>query len=294
MKNDKIINDYLNYLLVERKLSDNSITRFKYVINSYLKYIKKDLIESDNADIISYIKSLSKIEKPTSINNSISIIKSLYTFMFLNKIINKNEVEYIKSMKMQKKLPNVLSVSQVDDLLDIKLNNKFDYRNKAALELMYGTGLRVSEIVSLKIGDIDFENDILKTITKGRKDRIIPINETAINYLNEYINNYRNLFLNGKTSEYLFLNSRGTMLTRNAFNFIINTLCLSKNILVKVTPHTLRHSFATHMIENGADIRSVQELMGHENVTTTEIYTHISNKFLKENYEEYFMRNEKR
>ncbi|MEG2727207.1 MAG: tyrosine-type recombinase/integrase, partial [Bacilli bacterium] len=226
----------------------------------------------------------------TSINNIISILKSFYIFLFINKYINTNLIENIKSLKTIKTLPRCLTVDEVNKLLDIKLISKYDYRNKALLELIYATGLRVSEAVNLMISDIDFTNDIVHTISKGRKERIIPISSISSYYLKIYIENYRALLIKKNDNNYIFLNNRGVVLTRNGFNLILKDIVLKQGITSYITPHTLRHSFATHLIEAGADVRSVQELLGHENVTTTEIYLHVANKYVKNDYDEYFPR----
>ena len=201
----------------------------------------------------------------------------------------------ISIIKFYQKLPKVLTLDEVDRLLDISLETPFDYRNKAMLETLYATGLRASELINLDLMNVDIVNMVINVYGKGSKERIVPISKIAINYLDLYINQYRNmLFVKGKkTNDVLFLNNHGKRLTRQGLYKMIEKIALEQGIDKEITPHVLRHSFATHMIECGADIRSVQELLGHENVVTTEIYTHLANNFIKENYDEFFNRSKK-
>ena len=178
-------------------------------------------------------------------------------------------MEDITTLKKSKLLPKYLSISEVDNLLNIKLVTPFDYRNKAMLELMYGTGLRVSELVKLKYSNIDFENSLVRVTGKGKKDRIIPMGEVCAYYLKIYLSEYRNKLLKRNTYDEVFLNNHGKPITRQGFNFILENI---------------KESAATHLLEGGADIRSIQEMLGHENISTTNIYTEVVNDVLKENY----------
>ena len=200
--------------------------------------------------------------------------------------INKSPMENIDLPKLSKKLPNILTVDEVNTLLDINLNTPFDYRNKAMLELMYGSGLRVSELVNLRLEDIDLNNSIVRTIGKGSKERIVPFGEYASKALNDYINTYRPMLIKREVSEYLFLNNHGKNMTRQGFFKIIKEIALEKGIKKELSPHTLRHSFATHLLTGGADLRSIQEMLGHANLSTTEIYTNISREEIKNKYHE--------
>lgn len=193
----------------------------------------------------------------------------------------------IKSFKEYRKLPNILTIEEVDNLLDIKLDTPFDYRNKAMLELMYSSGLRVSELVSLKLQDIDLDNSYVRCFGKGSKERIVPIGEYANNYLKIYIQDYRDSMKKGYYTENIFLNNHGKEMTRQGFFKIIKKIANEKNIDKNITPHMLRHSFATHLLNNGADLRTIQEMLGHANITTTQIYTNVSTEILKENYKLY-------
>ena len=192
--------------------------------------------------------------------------------------------------KIPSKLPEVLSEEEVDKLLDINLVDKYSYRNKAMLELLYATGMRASELTNLKLNNIDLDSCIVRIMGKGSKERIVPINDTTIKYLNIYINNYRKEILNKKDSEYLFISNALKPITRQGLFKIIKKECIRAGIKKNVYPHILRHSFATHLLNHGANIRIIQELLGHEDITTTEIYTHLSNETIKKDYEEYFPR----
>ena len=186
-----------------------------------------------------------------------------------------------------KKLPNTLDEEDIDKLLKIKLNDAFSYRNKAMLELMYATGLRVSELVNLKIHDIDLDMALVQTMGKGNKERIIPIGDYALYYIKEYLINYRDSMLKKEYNDYLFLNNHGKKMTRQGFFKILQKLAKENEIKKDFSPHTLRHSFATHLLNHGADLRSIQELLGHSDISTTQIYTHVSNRQLRENYDEF-------
>ena len=184
-------------------------------------------------------------------------------------------------------MPKTLTIQQVDQLLNINLKTRYDYRNKAILELMYATGMRVSEIISLKINDIDLNMAIVKTIGKGNKERIIPFGDYCNKFIKIYLDKYRQQFLIKGNNDYLFLNNHGNKLTRQGIFKIIKNIAKTNNINVDFSPHTLRHSFATHLLENGADLLTIQELLGHSNISTTQIYTHISNEKLQKNYKNY-------
>lgn len=184
-------------------------------------------------------------------------------------------------------MPSILTEDEILKLLDIELTDNFSYRNKAMLELMYATGLRVSELINLKMQDIDFSQDIIRTFGKGSKERVIPIGDYAKEYLEKYIYEYRGSMLKKENTEYLFLNNHGKQMTRQGFFKIIKKIAKEKGINKELSPHTLRHSFASHLLKYGADLRTIQELLGHSDISTTQIYTHITNEELKKNYEDF-------
>lgn len=297
MKEDTISNyiyDYLDYLKYERKLSDDTINSYKYDLFKFNRFIndKKINILSVNINIIEdYLKEINNLDS-SSISRNITSINNLYNYLIINKYINCNPCEFIDRPKLSKRLPNVLTVDEVDKLLDIKLNNVYDYRNKAMLELIYSAGLRVSELTNLTTRDIDFENCVVKCFGKGSKERIIPINDYTIHYLKLYIS-LRYQLLKKDRNDYLFLNNHGKKMTRQGFEYILKNILEEKKIDKYVTPHTLRHSFATHLLEGGADLRSIQILLGHENLTTTSIYTHISKEKIHNDYIKYHPRSKK-
>ena len=250
------------------------------------KFVTKD-------DVIKYLEYLNNKINPRSINRHIVSIKNYFKFLEKNNNINYNPLEEITGLKTPKKLPRILSEDDVNNLLDIALNDAYSYRNKAMLELMYSSGLRVSELLNLEVNNIDFNMNLVRVFGKGSKERIVPMDDIATKYLNEYINIYRNTLLKNKESDILFLNSRGDKLTRQGFFKILKTIAKEKGIKKELSPHTLRHSFATHLLNHGADLRSIQTMLGHENIETTQIYTHVSENFIKENYDESHPRSKK-
>ena len=215
----------------------------------------------------------------------LTVLKSYYSFLTKEGVIKNNPTNAIKMPKIEKKLPNYLTIEEVDKLLDIRLEKPTDYRNKAMLELLYATGMRISELTNLKLSQVDFDDDIVRVLGKGKKERTIPLNDTAIFALKEYINDYRPFLLKLNTSEYIFINNFGNKISRQGFFKILKKLCVKAEISKEVSPHTLRHSFATHLLNNGADLRIIQELLGHENLVTTEIYAHLQNQKIKDDYE---------
>ena len=292
MKNQ--IDDYLNYIMLEKRLSENTSDSYKFNFECFEKYFKNKNIKSiQEKDIVKYLEYLKKYKKLSSrsIERHLTTIRGLFKYLVKMEVIPYDITKNIDNLKIGKHLPNVLTVDEVDKLLDINLDNPFNYRTKAMLELMYGSGLRISELVSLTLNDIDLYNDTILIHGKGSKERIVPIGEFGKKYLNEYLSVRSSLLKrkNGNPNE-LFLNNHGTPITRNGFNFLLNNLLKEKGIDKKITPHTLRHSFATHMLDNGADLRTIQELLGHSDIVTTRIYTHVSKKQIQYNYDKYEVR----
>lgn len=295
MKNE--IEDFINFVAFEKRLSKNTIISYKEDLLKYEEYMKKQLISDVNkistSNIEKYLIYLNNYEYTiTSIARKLTTIKAFHNYLYQRGITKNNVAEAIDRPKIKKALPKVLTVEQVDALLDIKCTTAFDYRNKAMLELLYATGLRISELLSLKLNDVDMENCVVRCLGKGNKERIVPIGEYVLFYLTKYLEQRPKLSKN-KRSEYLFLNSLGGKLSRFSFFKLIKRLLQEKNINADVSPHTLRHSFATHMLEYGADLRTIQELLGHSDIATTKIYTHISNNKIKEEYNKYHPRSSK-
>lgn len=289
--NKEYIDDFGDYLRIDKNYSANTIESYIRDIRNFLEYTDREILDISKKDIDNYILHVLPKYNENSINRIIASIKSFFKYLSIYKgFINVSED--VESLKRKKTLPKYLSIEEVDNLLDIKLVTPFDYRNKTILELLYATGLRATELINLDLINIDISNMVVKVYGKGSKERIVPLSKIAVNYLDLYINKYRPMMFvkNQKPTDALFLNNHGQRMTRQGLYKIIGEIARIKKIDKEITPHVLRHSFATHMIECGADIRSVQELLGHENVVTTEIYTHIANNFIKENYNEYFNR----
>lgn len=289
MNMQELISEFLRYLKIDKGYSKNTIDSYMRDLDKFNYYFKNKNIDDINLnnlkDYIKYLNSESLNEK--SISRNISCLKSFYKFLVINKYVNSNPTDGLFIPKVRKELPHILTEEDVFKLLDIKLSDSYSYRNKAMIELMYATGLRVSELVNLKLQDIDLTNDIIRTFGKGSKERVIPIGDYAKEYLEKYIYEYRGSMLKGKPCEYVFINNHGNGLTRQAFFKIIKNIAREKNIKAELSPHTLRHSFATHLLKYGADLRTIQELLGHSDISTTQIYTHISREKLKENYDEF-------
>lgn len=285
---DDNINDYVDYLVLERRYSNNTVDSYKKEIINFKNYIKKDLLLITSSDIENYLKYLSKNNlSEKTISHYITCLKEFYKFLQLNDLIDNNPLEFISSPKTPKNLPKVLTKEEVNLLLSFNPNNSLEFRNKAMIELLYDSGIRVSELVNIKLSDLDLINSTLKTMGKGSKERIIPIGEYACNVLEIYINNYRNDILKKRNSDYLFPSKKENHITRNGFFIILKDIAKKVGIKNTLSPHTLRHSFATHMLDNGADLRSIQELLGHSNISTTQIYTHVSNKHLRDVYDKF-------
>lgn len=290
----KNIEDYELFLKTEKKLGNNTIDSYILdIIKFYEWNNNSDITYMSKKQILEYISYLRSYLNEKSINRHISSLKGFYLYLVDNNVIRESPLEEIYSLKTKKTLPKYLSVEEVDRLLNINLKTPFDYRNKAMLEVMYATGLRVSELVGLCFSNIDFENSLIRVNGKGKKDRIVPLGEIAQYYLRIYINDYRSKLLNKNNYDLIFLNNHGKPISRQGFNFILNNIRKEVKIDKDITPHTLRHSFATHLLERGADIRSIQEMLGHENISTTNIYTYVVNNVLRENYDTYFPRAKK-
>lgn len=292
-KNNKdILEKYQIYLLtVKQKEEKTTVSSYIEDIYKYLEYMENNKIKTaldiEYQNITNYLKYLDNNNYKTS-----SIIRKIVSIKLFHKYLSEEyKIKDISSKiinpRLRRKLPNILTIEEVDNLLDIKLNTPFDYRNKAMLELMYSSGLRVSELVDLKLNNIDLDNGYVRCLGKGKKERIIPIGEIAIEYLKKYINEYRNSMKKGYYTENVFLNNHGKNITRQGFFLIIKNIAKEKNINKNITPHMLRHSFATHLLNNGANLRTIQEMLGHSSITTTQIYTNVSNDIIKENYELY-------
>ncbi len=286
--NKDILDKYQTYLITVKFLNvESTINSYILDVYKYLEYIKKDYNKTDNDDIYKYLMYLDK-EKYSiySVVRKISSIKSFYNYLNTEEIYHVNiDVE---RPKFYKKLPKVLTIDEVDKLLSFPLETAYDYRNKAMIELMYATGLRVSELINLTLQNIDFDNQIVRCYGKGNKERIVPMGNTAMKYLKLYLDEYRNSLVKPTLCDKLFLNNHGKQMTRQGFFKNLKIIANKQGITDDITPHVLRHSFATHLLNNGADLRSIQMMLGHENISTTGIYTNVSTEKIKDNYDLYY------
>lgn len=285
---DSILNDFCDYLRIDKKYSNLTVESYRTETKKYLDYFKEKNItistikNNDIKEYLSYVKGENISDR--SLAHNVSVIRTFYKFLLIEKIVSMNPSEFLELPKLRKSLPTTLSKEEVETLLDINLIDNYSYRNKAMTELMYATGLRVSELVNLKINDIDFEGCFVRTMGKGSKERIIPINDYSLYYIKKYILEYRSEMMKKRFHDYIFVNNHGNQMTRQGFFKIIKNIAKEKDIKTSISPHTLRHSFATHLLDYGADLRSIQEMLGHSNLSTTQIYTHVSSEHLKENY----------
>lgn len=282
------INEFLTYLEVERKMSKNTVNSYKYTLIHLEKSISKNLVNINELDFKKFLEKEKGNHKSKSINHEISVLRK-----FLQYYNKENILKSIDLSKTEKMLPKYLTKDEVNRLLNIELITPLDYRNKAMLELMYATGLRVSELINLKVNDLNFDNCSVKVMGKGSKERIVPVSNIALKYNELYIKKYRNTILKDNLLNELYPNNFGRKLTRNGFNYILRQLEVKTGIKTYLTPHVIRHSFATHLLQGGADLRSIQILLGHESINTTNIYTHIINKELEQNYIAFHTRSKK-
>lgn len=287
MKWDVALDNFKNYLKIERNLSINTIESYLFDIKKLINFLKKNKIEKNPNELTSkitkeFIYNISKKVKPPTQARIISGIRRFFDYLILENLIEKNPMDNIESPKLGTNLPNTLTIEEIDKIIStIKLGSKTGLRNVAIIELLYSCGLRVSELINLKISDLFFKESLIKVTGKGNKERFVPISKQSQIYINNYLQNVRSYQKIKKGFEdTLFLNERGTILSRVMIFLILKKLKNASNIKKKIGPHTLRHSFATHLIENGADLITIQKMMGHESITTTERYLHVNKKHL--------------
>lgn len=280
------LESYRNYLKYERAYSDNTVGAYMNDLNKYEEFLKKDILESDTEDLERYLKYIKNLES-TTVAHKITSIKSYFNYNIKRGIVSVNPADKVSRPKLTKHLPEYLTEEEVGKLLDVEVKSPYDYRNKTILELLYSSGIRISELVNIKTPNYDSEECLIRIMGKGSKERIVPLGDYAINIMNDYMNNYRPL-INKKHTDYVFVNNRGDKISRQFIFKVIKKEALKKGIKKDISPHTLRHTFATHLLKNGADLRIIQELLGHENISTTQIYTHVTNNKLKSDYETYF------
>lgn len=276
-----------NYLYREYNTSKNTRNSYAYDMILFAKfYPRRNIAYLQKEDIQEYLRKNGQKKAQTKAHYLTSI-KNFYNYLIEESRIKTNPCDSIKMPKLEKKLPVFLTVEEVDNLLNIGTSTSYDLRNKAMLETLYATGVRISELCDLKMSNLYLDDDMIKVFGKGSKERIVPINSIAKKYLKQYLEHGRGDLLGTKDSEYVFISSRHTRITRQAFFKFLKKLCEDKGIKKNISPHILRHSFATHLLNNGADLRIVQELLGHSDISTTQIYTHLTNEKLEQEYDKH-------
>lgn len=285
----KTLKDYQNYLRLERGLSDNSIINYSLDVKKLMRWLEKNEIKTTPISISEetlqqFIYDTAKTINPRSQSRLISGLKGFFTYLIFEDYRNTNPLELIEAPKLGRKLPDTLAIEEIDSLISaIDLSSKQGERNRAIIETLYGCGLRVSELTSLKISDLYFDEGFIKVTGKGDKQRLVPISPITEKYITIYQKQVRvHHKIDPKDADTLFLNQHGRQLTRAMIFTIVKRLAEKAGIKKTISPHTFRHSYATHLLENGADLRAIQQMLGHESITTTEIYTHIDRKHLTE------------
>ncbi|QEK12201.1 site-specific tyrosine recombinase XerD [Crassaminicella thermophila] len=284
------LDDFIHYLAYEKELSKNTLESYKRDVSQFIDYLKGreilDVKEVNKTTIITYLLHLQKLGKATStISRNLASIRSFSQFLLNEKFIDKDPTIHLESPKSEKKLPDILTLEEVELLLaQPDNNNQIGIRDKAMLELLYATGIRVSELVALDCSHLNLDMGYITCCSNQNKERIIPIGSIAKKAIDEYINKVRQYLVKDKIEMSLFVNYHGTRLTRQGFWKIIKKYTQKAKINKKITPHTLRHSFATHLLQNGADLKSVQEMLGHSDISTTQVYTLLTKNKIKEVY----------
>lgn len=287
---DEALDRFIHFLKVEKGLSRNTVEAYHRDIFYYLSYLRKEgvlrLEDSHEGHLLNYLRLQRQAGKSSaSVARLTASLRNFYKFLWLEKKIPHNPAQDLPTPKRDQRLPHVLTAAEVEALLNTpKRDTPLGIRDTAMLELLYATGMRVSELLSLKLTDLQLEMGFLKCLGKGSKERIIPVGQLAVGAVNRYLAFGRPHLLKGKTSDVLFLNSRGEPLSRQGFWKMIKRYARQAQITKPLTPHVLRHSFATHLLENGADLRSVQEMLGHADISTTQIYTHVTHSKIRDTY----------
>ncbi len=284
------INNFLIYLKSNRQYQEETtIKNYEIDLNQFHNFLETNnlnYLKLTKDNIRSYLKYLDDLKyKNSSISRHLSALRSFYAYLVNQNIIKNNIFKTISSPKKEKKLPSFLQYSELESMLNVwNEENPLEIRNRLIIETLYDTGLRVSELVNIKLNDFDFSKREIRILGKGRKERIVYFGEYEIDSLNKYLKESRPFLLKNKQNNYLFLNHLGNKLTDRGVRLIIDNTIKKASLKHKISPHTLRHTFATHLLNEGADLKSVQELLGHASLSTTQIYTHVSNERLKSVY----------
>ena len=291
------LKEYLSVLRLERNLSENTIISYKNDLTTLISFLEQKNIDDPSQINLNHITVFFNLLYENGLTSTTSAryfssIKSFFNYLHMNRYIEENPIERFSSPKLSKNLPVVLTVEEINSILDLPdISTKLGLRDKAMLEILYACGTRVAEVINLKISDLFFKEEIIRVFGKGSKERIVPIGSSAIHWVDEYLIKSRPLLEKKMKSENIvFLNNRGMKLSRMGVWKLINRYTTESGIERKVHPHTFRHSFATHLLEGGADLRAVQEMLGHADISTTQIYTHIDRDYIKQIHKEFHPR----
>lgn len=293
---ENLLADYLAYLKVERGLAHNTILSYERDLRKFIDFAKKAGLSDFNSvkrqQIITYLLRLQEEKMaPASVSRNLASIRSFFSYLSIENMLEEDPSSDLDSPKLSKKLPKVISVEEIDSLLkQPDEGDKFGIRDRAMLELLYASGLRVSELITLEIDDVNLDLGFLQCEGKGSKERIVPLGKIAIQYIQIYLEKSRPKLIRNTSQKSLFVNFHGRPMTRQGFWKIIKKYAKQSGIDAEITPHTLRHSFATHLLENGADLRSVQEMLGHADISTTQIYTQVTQGKLQRVHKEHHPR----
>lgn len=294
---DVFLKEYLTILKLEKNLSDNTTSSYKNDLSSFFKFLDEYKINDPSEIKTDHIRCFFNFLKDIGLTSSsaaryFSSLKGFFSYLFKNNYIIRNPMEKLSAPKLSKNLPSVLTIQEIDSILSKPdTNDKFGLRDKSLLEVFYACGLRVSELINLKLSSLYFNEEIIRVFGKGSKERLVPIGQSAIGWTEKYLKFSRPLLIKGiKSENYLYLNSRGTKLSRMGIWKIVDKYAKEAGITKEVHPHTFRHSFATHLLEGGADLRAVQEMLGHADISTTQIYTHIDREYIKQEHKQYHPR----
>jgi integrase/recombinase XerD len=296
LKNQQLLDRFYSYMVVERRLSDNTIESYSRDLTKYLVFVeekkRKHFMDCSRLDLLLFLSAEQKNGLCSrSLSRMLSSIKTFYSFLVSENILDRHPFQDVQNPRIEQKLPNVLNRDEVVALINAPDTDKpIGLRDRTFLEVLYATGLRVSELISLTTESINLQAGFLIVVGKGSKERVVPFGEEASAWLKKYIVESRPRILSGCLNSYMFVNRSGGRISRQGLWKIIKKYCLKAGITKQISPHTLRHSFATHILEGGADLRSIQMMLGHSDISTTQIYTHIANEALKKMHEKYHPR----